>query len=70
MAGGMAFRRREGARNVEGQGADHFGRGQRRKVLMAGVGYFGGVGGQEMLEDRGTPFWRTYDMHFEGHEAG
>ena len=25
MAGGIAFQRREGARNVGGQGADHFG---------------------------------------------
>ena len=48
MAGGMAFRRREGARNVGGQGqtiSESMGRGQRRKALMAGVGYFGGVGG-------------------------
>ena len=59
----MAFLRREGARNV-GQGADNFGE------HGVGVEYFGEVGGQEMLENRGRPFRRTYDMHFEGHEAG
>ena len=49
-----------GGRNVEVQGADHFGRGQRRKVLMVGVGYFGGVGG-------GKKRWRTGADHFGEH---
>ena len=66
----MAFLRREGARNV-GQGADHFGEhgeGPEEEGLNGRI--FRRSGGQEMLEDRGRPFRRTYDMHFEGHEAG
>ena len=65
--GGGKKRWRTGKQTI----SESVGRGQRRKALMAGVGYFGGVGGgQEMLEDRGRQFRRTYDMHFEGHEAG
>ena len=60
MAGGMTFRRREGGRNVEGQGADHFGRGQRRKVLM--------VGGRIFRRGRGgKKCWRTGADHFGEH---
>ena len=49
-------------------------RGGRKMVRRAGwaehFGEHGEWGRGEMLEDRGRPFRRTYDMHFEGHEAG
>ena len=53
MAGGMAFRRREGARNVGGQRVDHFGEhgeGPEEEGLNGrgriGVGGARNVGGQ------------------------
>ena len=56
MAGGMAFRRREGTRNVGGQRADHFGEhgeGPEEEGLNGRGRIFRGSGGARNVGGQG-----------------